>query len=91
MAETEKGARELITELETADQETAQAVLTAEQEKGDNARSTVVKAAEDRLAVLAVPGEPQEEEPSGVWAQLLDDSGEPVLVDGNPVRTELVR
>lgn len=90
MAETEKKAAELITELETASKEEAQAVLTAEQEKGDQARSTVVKAAEDRLEVLAVPGEPQEGTPSGVWAQLLDDDGKPVVVDGNPVRAELV-
>jgi hypothetical protein len=90
MAETEKKAAELINDLATADQEEAQAILTAEQEKGEQARSTVIQAAEERLAVLAVPGEPQEGTPSGVWAQLLDDSGEPVKVDGQTVRSELV-
>lgn len=85
---TEKKADELKAILADADQETAQSILSQETAK-EEPRSTVVKAAEDRLAVLAVPGEPQESEPSGVWAQLLDDSGEPVLVDGNPVRAEL--
>lgn len=86
----EQNAPELIHDLSTATEDQALAVLVAEQEKGDAARSTVVKAAEERLEALSIPGEAQESEPSGVWAQLLDDSGEPVLVDGKAVATELV-
>lgn len=86
----EQNAPDLIRDLATATEDQALAVLVAEQEKGEAARSTVVKAAEERLEVLAVPGKPQESAPSGVWAQLLDDSGEPVLVDGNPVAAELI-
>lgn len=83
-------AANVIADLASADKEQALAVLAAEQQKGDAARSTVVKAAEDRLALLDLPGEPQDEEPTGVWAQLLDDQGEPVLRDGKPVATDLL-
>lgn len=85
----EKNAQDLVKDLETASQEEATAVLRAEQEKGEDARVTVVRAAEARLETLAIPGEPQESTPTGVWAQLLDAEGEPVLVDGNPVATPL--
>lgn len=90
MAE-EKTARELIADLAGADQETAQAILTAEKAKpeGDQ-RTTVITAAEERLNVLAVPGDPQDSEPtSGTWAKLLDGDGNPVLVDGKTVRATL--
>lgn len=85
----EKTATELVKDLETASQEEAQAALQAEQEKGDGARVTVVRAAEERLAVLAVPGEPVGSTPTGIWAQLLDADGKPVQVDGQPVQAEL--
>ena len=81
-------ADELKKTLETADEAEARAILQEEQEQ-EKPRSTVVQAAEARLEVLSVPGEPQDSTPSGVWAQLLDADGEPVLVDGQPVRTEL--
>lgn len=85
----DKNAQDLVKDLGTATQEEATAVLRAEQEKGDSARTTVVNAAEARLEVLAVPGEPVDKEPEGVWAQLLDADGEPVQVDGKPVQAEL--
>lgn len=85
----EKTAQDLVKDLASATEEEATATLQAEKERGDDARVTVVRAAEERLETLAVPGEPQEGTPSGVWAQLLDADGEPVLVDGNPVRSEL--
>lgn len=85
----DKTAQDLVKDLATADQEEAQSILTAEKERGEDARVTVVRAAEERLETLAVPGEPQEGTPSGVWAQLLDAEGKPVLVDGNPVAAEL--
>jgi len=81
-------AAELKKDLETATEAEARAILQEEQDR-EEPRSTVVSAAEDRLAVLAVPGEPQDSTPSGVWAQLLDVDGEPVLVDGSPVKAEL--
>lgn len=84
----EKNASELIDILAAADRETTESILSQEQAK-EKPRITVVKAAEDRLEVLAVPGDPQEETPEGFWAQLLDGDGEPVLVDGLPVRAEL--
>lgn len=86
----EKTAADLVAELADADLELATAILQEEQTK-DAPRVTVVRAAEERLALLAIPGEPQETIPKGVWAQLLDENGEPVLVDGNPVRAELTR
>lgn len=85
----EKTAPELVKDLTSATEEEARAILQAEQERGEEQRVTVVRAAEERLAVLAVPGKPQESTPSGVWAQLLDADGEPVLVDGNAVAAEL--
>lgn len=85
----EKTAQELVKDLSSATEEEAKAILQEEQERGEEQRVTVVRAAEERLAVLAVPGEPQEGTPEGVWAQLLDADGKPVLVDGSPVRTEL--
>lgn len=84
----ESTAAELVAELADADQEKATAILQEEQAR-DAPRVTVVRAAEERLAVLAIPGVPQETVPREVWAQLLDADGEPVLVDGNPVRAEL--
>lgn len=90
MSTDTKTAAELKAELATATEDEARATLAAEQQKGDQARSTVVQAAEERLAVLAVPGEPVTGSgPSGVWAQLLDDDGKPVKVDGADVAAEL--
>lgn len=81
-------AAELKKTLETATEEEARAILQEEQAQ-EEPRSTVVSAAEARLETLAVPGEPQDSTPSGVWAQLLDADGKPVLVDGQPVKAEL--
>lgn len=86
---SDKTAAELKKDLETASLEEATAVLQEEQEKAEP-RTTVVQAAEARLETLAVPGEPVEGTPTGLWAQLLDGDGNPVLVDGAPVQTELV-
>lgn len=88
MTENTANATELVDELASASEEEAKAILQGEKER-ESPRVTVVRAAEERLAVLAVPGEPQDTEPEGVWAQLLDADGEPVLVDGKPVRAEL--
>lgn len=87
-------AAEVISDLATADYDQAQAVLAAEQEKGDGARSTVVAAAEARVAELAPVVEHEgtvltDGIPDGPWAQLLDGDGNPVLVDGNPVAAEV--
>lgn len=84
----EKTAADLVADLADADLETATAILQGEQTR-DAPRVTVVRAAEERLALLAIPGEPLESTPKEVWAQLLDADGNPVLVDGNPVRAEL--
>lgn len=86
---TEQNAADVIADLATADREQAQGVL-AEESAKEKPRTTVVAAAQERLEVLDIPGEPQEEEPEGAWAQLLDGDGEPVLVDGLPVKTVLI-
>lgn len=87
---TDQTASELIELLASADEDQARQLLADESAK-EKPRSTVVAAAEERLAVLDIPGEPQEDgEPDGAWAQLLDGEGEPVLVDGNPVAAELI-
>lgn len=94
-----ESAKDLVAELKEADLDRAQAVLTAEQEKPEEERrKTVVAAAEARLAELApVVALPESAEvlEDGLpedrgWAQLLDENGEPVLVDGKPVEAELV-
>ena len=85
----EKKATELVADLESASREEAQAILDAEQAR-ETPRVTVVRAAEERLAILDVPGEPQEESPEGrAWAQLLDADGEPVTIDGTPVEADI--
>ena len=84
----EKTAAELKETLATASQEEATAILQEEQGR-EKPRTTVVEAAEARLEVLAVPGDPVDREPRGVWAQLLDVDGKPATVDGAPVRTAL--
>lgn len=88
---TERPASELVDELKDASAEEVQAILDAEHAREPQPRVTVVRAAEQRLAelapALALPdyAEVVDAEPDGAWAQLLDDSGEPVLVDGSPV------
>lgn len=84
-------ADELKKTLEGASEEEARALLAEELNRGEEARSTVVAAAEARLEVLAIPGEAVSSPPSGAWAQLLDGEGNPVEQDGKPVQTELVR
>lgn len=90
MSTAEKTATELVDDLKEASPEEAQAILDAEHAR-ETVRVTVVRAAEARLAelapALALPdyAEVVDTEPDGAWAQLLDDSGEPVLVDGSPV------
>lgn len=86
---TEKTAAELKEDLKTATADQATDILNAENQR-EEPRVTVVSAAEARLAELAQPGEVLDAEPTGAWAQLLDGDGEPVLVDGKPVATELV-
>lgn len=90
-----QNARDVVTELAEADDDQARAALAAEQAKPEGEqRTTVIKAAEARIAELApvteTEGSVVEGEPSGAWAQLLDGDGEPVLVDGNPVDAGLV-
>lgn len=89
-------AGELVDEMKTAEAERAQAVL--DQESGkleDKQRVTVIRAAQARLEELAPAVEAQGDVLESIpedraWAQLLDGDGEPVLIDGNPVETELV-
>lgn len=91
-SEAPSTAPELIEALATYDREQVNAVL-AEEQTRPRPRSTVIKAAEDRLRDLSEPlaGEPIDSIPEDeAWAQLLDGDGNPVLVDGKPVRAELV-
>lgn len=88
---TEKTAADLKTELATADEATATDILNAENAREGGPRVTVVDAASARLEELATPGETLATVPEDrAWAQLLDGDGQPVLVDGQPVETELV-
>lgn len=85
---TETNAAELKTSLETATEDEARLVLAEERSK-EKPRTTVIEAAEARLAKLAIPGEPTTSTPTGVWARLLDVDGKPAKVDGAEVRAEL--
>lgn len=84
----EKTAAELVNDLKEATAEEASDILNAENERPEP-RKTVVAAATARLEELDSPGEVLTGTPDGAWAQLLDGDGEPVLVDGNPVATDI--